>query len=149
MTKLYYIDPLKAAWMATEFGVIYSNINHGLLLDKLWYWGNIIKSWDGNPLNDGYRRKFEIHPDSHHIFEPKEEDVVEIDRWYWSRMRGEPFEPYIIPAKIIFYGKYMEISIPGHSFESWKPNEGEKPAMPYEIIQRDGKAFFMPEVENE
>ena len=138
MKKLFYTDPRKALWMATEFGVRYENktvFNLGYEIASIVTQKK--KEWQIAPII--------ITPCSHHVFEPKEEDVVEIDRWYWQRMRGEPFEPHIIPAKIIFSGKYMEISIPGHGFDSWKPNEGEKPAMPYEIIQRENKAFFMPD----
>lgn len=116
MTKLYYNDPLKASWMAREFGVRYSNGDHEICVipfvdalaeDKIYY----------------------IHPDSLHILQPVEGDVLRLViglaippdvRYYnWERIER---------SLAIEYGKAP----------SWHHTG---------IIRRNGKAFFMPEVE--
>lgn len=60
MTKLFYTDPLKAAWMCREFGVVYVYPN-----------GYIVENGSPIPLEEGY---FRIVDGCLPIFEPKEGD---------------------------------------------------------------------------
>lgn len=151
MPKYYYTDPLKAAWMAREFGVkIYAYIN--VIGGNNCRIGDvdckIHKEIDEDPImylnpNDCFKNprtlpyagwqhavdKWYIHPDSLHILEPKVGDMC-------TNCDGEP--AIVVPdSKLrrvgqIFLREALE----------WVGKEAE-------IIQRDGKAFFMPEVKDD
>lgn len=58
MSKLYYKDPLAAAYMAREFGVKFDIPN------------------SPTPLAMRREGKYYIHPDSYHVFEPRVGDLV-------------------------------------------------------------------------
>lgn len=128
MTKLYYTDALKAAWMSREFGVLTYCIND-----------------DGNETDDDFYAYLEaaqeesafpfyVHPDSLSIFEPMEGDVVSY--WYESEpdyhcstaKRTREHIKRLTKAKMFYVKHQSGISR-------------------MRIIQRNGKAFFMPEVE--
>ena len=139
MPKYYYTDPLKAAWMAREFGVkIYAYIN--VIGGNNCRIGDvdckIHKEIDEKPImylnpNDCFKNprtlpyagwqqavdKWYIHPDSLHILKPKVGDIA-----WWNIADGSSALVIITPLFI-------------------------KQGGLQEIIQRDNKAFFMPEVE--
>ena len=77
MGKLYYTDPLQAAYMAKEFGVDF----------VIKWWGEEIiakhsdaikqpKQFVANMIMKHKTGKFCIHPDSYHIFDPQVGDLV-------------------------------------------------------------------------
>lgn len=117
--KYYYKDPLAAAYMAREFGI------------KL-YWLNK-KGAKREPQSHktvlGYAYeanlelpdRFYIHPDSHHIFEPIVCDVGVDDN-------GTPVE---------------------YAAGAWVGDGSPVGVEPVRIIQRNGRPFFWPEVEND
>lgn len=109
-----------------------------------------IKSWKTITEIGKHCNKFYIHPDSLHIFEPKEGDVVMIDRWYWARQRGEvDYAEQLTPAFVHQMGNdenWLSISTQGIGYDNWIVGTS-KPRIKYETIQRDNKAFFWPEVE--
>lgn len=134
MTKLYYTDPLKAAWMAREFGVEYTNFAENNVRPQdmvlsILYNGKIMQglktstAWRDNTTGEIYgqtqRDKFTIHPNSCRIFEPQEWDVgFNADGLliqYYEGMWRYQNEPSLTPLD--------------------------------EIISRNGKAFFTPEKE--
>lgn len=67
--KLYYTDPLEAVYMASEFGVKFTN------RIALYY------EYKDQVFVDQWRNQgpYYIHPDSYHIFEPRAEDFVSYD----------------------------------------------------------------------
>lgn len=107
MTKMYYTDILKSAWMVREFGVKF-------------YTG-------AESIADG---KFHIDPQSQYIFEPQVRDVVQ-----WS----------------LYKGKFIEEVLTAEAHEDLLEAlaSGDKSVSDIKIIQRNGKPFFMPEVEDE
>lgn len=138
--KLYYTDPLIAAYMAREFGVIllvyrYTDTDYAINLPngKGFEWSN---DWVKTsellvtiPIEGG-----NIHPKSHHIFEPKVGDLLD----GWASRMGHVEE--------ITDEDYV-IDVHGGSWGCPKSYSGH--IITYEIIQRDNKHFFMPEVEND
>lgn len=118
--KMYYTDPLKASWMAREFGVKFFD---GGLPDED---GDFYEIGVLGCLDEAMRLTWNkiyltkpfvyTHPDSMHIFEPKVGDVV---------LTGD--------------NDYMEIT---YDVASFSARHGFRT-----IIQRDNKAFFWPEVE--
>lgn len=129
--KLYYTDPLKAAYMAREFGIElldYRCISYPEILT----WENVIEeminSYTGGVDLKYIPEKYYIHPDSYGIFDVKFGDLTDA-KWEVSSGGEEGATRYIQTIK---EGRT--------TFEPQKPS-------PVEIIQRDGKAFFEPERE--
>lgn len=86
MTKLYYTDPLKAAWMAREFGVKFEQDNFSQGRD--WLCGSTLYHGDA---------PYFIHPDSLSIFEPMEGDLVYCHPTdVYEIWRDEKFEPTVV-----------------------------------------------------
>ena len=78
--KLYYDDPLQAAYMAKEFGVILHLSNCSDLSPTCGYWFDLGNNPD-HIANDVYElyqgnevKRAHIHPDSYHIFNAKDGD---------------------------------------------------------------------------
>lgn len=122
MTKLYYTDPLKAAYMAREFGVEMCAAVKDELCGYIYSynyggdWLSIIL--DSKGIRDSAWAKpenFHVLPEFHHIFEPQQGDIDSFGAEY---SRG-----------VWFYGDYEQV------YDYAK------------IIMRNGKHFFMPEVE--
>jgi hypothetical protein len=154
MSKLYYTDPLKAAWMAREFGVEYTHSNlkgH----DKYTY--NYIPFFDYEydsypecPKNEAITDPcmlFEIDPDSLHIFEPKVGDVIKVNDPpnYFGELQ------VTITIKSIrdidangCYGPFVDFIYGDEEYNWFCPGEVD-----FETIYRDNKVFFMPEVEDD
>lgn len=138
--KLYYTDPLAAAYMAREFGVEFipnvRGYSHAVIDLTLRGDNNEIVAWlmvDGEL--DGWNRrigealkpgeKIYIHPDSYDIFEPKVGDLYT--------------DSNLLPSGL--YGSVVtETDYATHAFK--EDFDGR-------IIQRDNKPFFWPEVDDE
>jgi len=144
MTKLYYTDPLAAAYMSREFGVEYHK------LGKIANW----KVWQIDGEVDGaifidpkimshidflhdFGGKFSIHPDSLHIFEPQEGDYI-----YFDNEFGENRDEYGIGEVSISLWTDEVLSVRWGNI-GLRLNECEN----VRIIQRNGKPFFWPEEE--
>lgn len=114
-TKYYYNCPIKAAYMAKEFGVkMYSPETEEYIEAELcisdYLWAA------SNPDDDmNYQPPFYIHPDSLEIFEPREGDIVE-------------YSTYTLKDR--WHTKFKRLSKRGGSL--------------VRIIQRDNKPFIMP-----
>ena len=76
MTKYYYTDPLKAAYMAREFGVRFWNGEH-----ELHHLPFVDAEAEGRNI---------IHPDSEHIFSPIEWDCMLSDGGALFRFMSAP-----------------------------------------------------------
>lgn len=153
MKRYYYTDPVAVAWMQKKFEMkfvddcgklpVRADIGHShseliVFKDNIEY---SYKSWQR--VNKAY-----LYHESECLLELQMGDYVEIDRNYWDRKRGEhDLLEQLIPARVIGGIHFMEISVPGMGFDSWSSSNGEKPTIPYRIIQRNGKAFFWPECE--
>lgn len=119
MTKLYYDDPLIAAYMTREFGV-YVNCTSpdGYFIQERCK--NV--PWERYVTKGPLITSFIIHPDSLDIFEPKAGDIVKNDQ----------FIGYIsVENKWCANGCLINLNLSAIK----------------EIIQRDGKQFFMPKEE--
>ncbi len=97
-------------------------------MDKRYYYTDPLKvAWMKQEFSCDFDcitfNKFYIHPDSLHLFKPLVGDVV------------------VEPEKTIA-ATYAPKAYHWQSFNDW---ESRQPAT---IIQRDGKAFFWPEVDN-
>lgn len=138
ITKLYYDDPLQAAYMAREFGVKYQS-------EYKWQsekWGDkygdylehFIFVLPGGSLTEQVDEYY-IHPDSLDIFEPKLHDVVEWDGIMFGMVIGVNEEEGDIGVQ---HGCQDDGSCDVYTLE------------PYEItiIQRDNKPFFTPRRED-
>jgi hypothetical protein len=125
--KMYYTDPLKAAWMCREFGVKFQT-EHGELMEYHHPFG-----WNSETESIGNMfQRFYIHPDSLALFQPKIGDWVQIinkatRNHGWIRHYTKSI------AAHEKHGAYIR--------ERFKNNN-------LRIIQRNNKAFFTPEVDN-
>ena len=150
MTKLYYTDPLAAAYMAREFGVkmilgstLYSIKKYPSLLKEYEDRGYVSPrdydfwhSWKKN----FHTEKFYIDPEQHKIFEPKEGDVL-------MYSEGEKYGGRLRAAECFDTGNYINIGTRGViSYSCRKDAETKIPFREHKIIQRDNKPFFMPEI---
>jgi hypothetical protein len=127
MTKLYYSDPLISAYMAREFGVLinidtsnrYFTHNESTFLEYGF-------KEDDSKVNTWIQYstcyKFYIHPDSYDIFEPRGDDKV-------INGAGGMFE---VNGEGVVYGAL-----------------GIYDGGDIDIIIRDGKPFFTPEVSDD
>ena len=119
MTKLYYDDPLQAAYMAREFGVKLEDENENRIE---WVDGHGFVLFDSEDVVDFVGmgiETFYIHPDSYRIFEPQEGD---------RNIKGFVFEK----------GQWViDGMIPAAMFSE----------VPREINHRDNKPFFWPKEE--
>lgn len=96
LTKLYYTDPLAAAYMAKRFGVKFANNNSAkpARMDIITTFSSMdnhlitIVDCCGIEVELNDNEKIYIHPDSLHIFEPKEGDKDEDGRVYDSKIEG-------------------------------------------------------------
>lgn len=113
VTRLFYTDPLKAAWMAREFGVKYRT-ETGERIGYNFERNGLVFTYLGYPYTGEF---FYISNVSLPVFEPKEGDIAWWHMEGGGRCLGETTRMLIMQAGL-------------HS-----------------IIERDGKAFFMPERE--
>lgn len=116
MTRYYYTDPLAAAWMAEYFGMRFiGDEGQDLdLADGCGFWrGGTYYFYDNEKL-------IYIHPDSVHLLEPQEGDLL----WV-ATPEGLAAEFHQSPSP---YGGNQEV---------------------IETIQRNGKAFHWPEQETQ
>lgn len=159
MTKLYYTDALKAAWMSSEFGVRY------IKSPELPEWGRYHSNYsiettisiqlecgkqsDSSVLyktkafpDYPFSGRYFIHPDSLSIFEPMEGDIVQIDNFFGSIDSG---------CRKISGIRQVDANGGTGPFYDYYDNTRESdwfmPDDPIRIIQRNGKAFFAPETE--
>jgi len=135
--KLYYDDPLKATYMAREFGVKYWETIHYPSEDNNYY---PFFTYDTGEYPDvkeviysDYDR-FYVHPDSYHIFEDNED---------WDIALLQDAEEFFFP--FTYYGEkgwhFSSTSPIGNYTQSILDEKG------INTIIRDNKHFFMPEVE--
>ena len=124
--KLYYKDPLAAAYMAREFGV--------KIQFATWWtddFDDIISEYNEGEI---FPSKLYIHPDSYHIFEPHVGDVAS---YYFGKQR-DIYHGVLIKKD----DKVFATTFHGHQKEIgtfWEVSrEIEK------IIQRNNKPFFIP-----
>lgn len=129
--KMFYTDPLAAAYMAREFGVEIVGAFEKLVpeQEKIFIlqipfreWFEILLDSRNMRINQGYRKpdRYYVNDDSLPVFEPKVGDVGH---------NGEQA------------GDFRDKGF----FETDEGLEVDK----CKIIQRDGKPFFWPEVEND
>lgn len=119
--KYYYTDPLAAAYMAREFGVTIYNpsLNSTIGLHKLVR--------DVYPQGIG-GKKYNIHSKSIDIFKPMVGDLIKA---VYKLDCGNGDFTYEDLVEIVPFGERFQ----------YLDN--------IEIIQRNNKQFFMPEVEND
>lgn len=123
--KYFYTDSLKAAWMARVFEV-------PILVENLKYEphnGTDPYKWSTNTTGIiDWWHEGKINPDYYHLFKPEVGDVI-IDNHGEPRLITE-----VRNDEVIWYSE--------ESFD-WCYITN------VQIIQRNGKAFFMPEVSND
>jgi len=120
--KYYYTDPLASAWMAKYFGINYSQ-------DSFFVWH--VTSGDMELGAD--HKKLYIHPDSLHLLEPQVGDLV---------TAKNDFVQYVA-----FVEKDGLHKCNTHFPDVILTENGDCPFKVTSIIQRNGIAFMMPEVE--
>lgn len=136
--KLYYTDMAAAYIMARDFKVQFTDY-HGVYL----FWSqvdNVIECWlddiqpDGKPI--GYVGiGFYIHPDSLPIFEPQVGDfLIAVEKYP---------EPFVVVDDSTSHNYTYECRGDIEDIKKFISSGRYK----YKIIQRNGKHFFMPEVE--
>ncbi len=76
MTKQFYDCPIKAAYMAKEFGVRYKSVT-GFGLQDITQWELADVNGDLRGTLRRLQGEYHIHPDSYSIFEPKEGDLLQ------------------------------------------------------------------------
>jgi len=130
MTKLYYTDAIKAAWMCREYGV---HFTEPLALG--FHNGQYVIALSPH-LDMSKDAKYYIHPDSLPIFEPMDGDVYEVDVTEDVPVYHENAKSGDAPMY------YTSRSSPYSQFQVYRnnPNGAFK-----RIVERNGKAFFMPE----
>lgn len=126
--RYYYTDPLAAAWMAKHFGLRF--------IENFEVSEQYI---DAKLTTHTFPAKLHIHPDSLHVLELRDSDIlegckVEIKRFWFNKISGESREN-------ISEGEWMN--------EEWQEYYKEIKRNPGRIIHRDGKPFHWPEVEQQ
>ena len=128
---LYYNNVLKAAWMSKEFGVGFTDSAKPFDVYVSRYGLGHPRSYDEL---SGFGGKIYIHSDSLHIFEPQGGDLVQFQ---WSELM------YLTLAWVHeLEGGFCRVVCGPEGPDDIMINAGE-----CEIIQRNGKMFFMPERE--
>lgn len=113
MLKYYYDCPIKAAWMAKYFGMKFEG----------GYAAQFLALDAASQIRDKNERDYYyIHPDSLHLLEPREGDLVKAT---WVG-KGAPVSQCLIYNAIEVLGSYWHIG---------------------KIIQRNGIPFMWPEQE--
>lgn len=137
MERYYYTDPLKAIWMEDKFDMKITCENSPAPLIGVTGFCQLIQFGSG-------KEKLYIHPDCHKMLEPQVGDLV-IQR---GNIRLQDKIGTIAPGskqKDIFF-------IEADYIDDAKAHEGalihRVHISKIEILQRNGKAFFMPEIEN-
>lgn len=128
MRRFYYTDPLAAAWMENKFDMKFIDLNGG----DIWICEANYMYGENEQVDRSY-----IHPDSMHLLEPKERDLVD----GWAGRIG--FVEEREDEEDITDG--FTINVHGGSWEC--PRESQGRTLQYEIIQRNGIAFHWPESE--
>lgn len=119
--KLYYTDPIKAIWMAKEFGVKIKDYHiECYKLSSEWFCLEDISDIK-SPI-EGFEKLW-IRPESESIFEPKIGDLVNL----------------LPPFDICKYDMKLSTTIDDERHLKYIRTKN------FEIIQREDKAFFMPE----
>lgn len=148
--KYYYTDPLKAAWMWQEYSFKFMRKNPFvaseaqkealMMIGREWtQYVDCENNFDGFFVADSHcgddieaaEDEYYIHPDCHEMLKPQIGDLMNINddfRYLSTDHKGEKciYEAY----------DYTDLK------DVTEINT-------YPIIQRNGKAFFMPEVEND
>jgi len=136
MGKLYYDDPLAAAYMARAFGVKYfepPGIHcHTDKIDIHYHVNDELGKIDPLTLSPTYN-EYVIHPDSYDIFQPKAGDYV---------LMGE--SPHLIAEIGI-----DSITCLFKTFDGLKGGMGCTMRSITRIMQRGNKEFIAPMKENE
>lgn len=135
--KLYYDDPLQAAYMAREFGVKYTYTElKGKDKYSYNYWPFFDYDYDGQPecatqetLTDPCIN-WDIHPDSHGVFDPEPGDIF-----------NDNFVICMVKCEYPQYSGLPEFP----EDEALELIRKRAPGV-NAIIQRNGKPFFMPKV---
>lgn len=141
MDKMFYKDPLAAAYMAREYDIVYWD---GLGCEENYnqVWWEVDDEYfydiDERVVDTAY-----IHSDYHHIFEPQVGDLVLSETGYACVVVSDDQKRVI----------YEETESETHlldmfSFHSLSTIRAEiEDGFSWSIIQRNGKPFFMPEIE--
>tara|TARA_R110000868_G_scaffold365633_1_gene628526 strand:- start:588 stop:1043 length:456 start_codon:yes stop_codon:yes gene_type:complete len=149
MSNLFYKDPLKAAYMAREFGVEFANSSRDIHEDCQrtleFLWGKTILSGELKVLNSQIYKRYLIHPDSLDIFKPMVGDVTYNDSCAQVVVSDETWTQYCKKSdetrkldEDCKYNSEFEVCTTV-SIDNVLLDEGEI------IIQRNGKQFFSPE----
>jgi len=140
--RYFYTDPLEAAYMAKHFGMRFSE---GEIYDGKGtaYACQIfaVQRFDSESIEihctDKGNYQFYIHPDSLALLEPIKDDLIHIVRGFCSY--------YKIVHDVVKRGGKVVTGIWSDG-EHWDTSTSVL-LHDWEIIQRDGKAFFWPEKE--
>lgn len=126
MSRWYYTDPLAAAWMAKHFGMRFSGAFADGFFEIEARKSPLCSMGEWFPKGDDfeYYGLYYIHPDSLHLLEPKEGDVVEVA----SNPSG-------------YFSSYSS-----GMFDNQPYSERDEF---FKIIQRNGLPFMWPEQEKE
>ncbi len=124
MTKLFYSDPLAAAYMTREHGVKVVVADNEDVVQSV---SDIAFDYAFESLVEHDEELLYVHPDSEHIFEPQEGDIILHGDWHLE----------VMDVTDDNYSVYLCID----------PVELEETDKYVSIIQRNSKPFFMPEVE--
>lgn len=131
--KYYYNCPYKAAYMARHFGMDFEGCRDGTCFEAALH-------SDADPdIYDTEGDKFYIHPDSLHLLEPQEGDLVKVVCCEADCEYPEDWVIGVIEGDVCT----VRCNLQGTSGYSISLNR----VSAKEIIQRNGKAFIWPEVE--
>lgn len=122
MKKYFYTDPLKAAWMTREFE-IKIELNGNSFSDNFNFASISLET------AKTFNIRYYIHTDFHEMFNPKENDLIISGGMIIQSKECLDYTNLPIVCPLVHIKGYNSFD------ESLK------------IIQRNGKAFFMPEVE--
>lgn len=127
--KYFYTDPLKAAWMCREFNIRCDSCGiHGYRAADIAYFFGMNVSYDSAIVEE--RDRYYIDTEFYGIFKPQVGDDVKVEVLF-----GKENEK--IGTSLTTIRTSLEDYLAGLTLKSIK------------ILQRDGKAFFVPEVEND
>ena len=135
--KLFYTDPLQAAYMAKGFGVKFNAQGLGEILFDIDKYG--LMSWGyRSGCGEYHQGPFHIHPDSLHIFEPQVDDFLSFTNDDGDEVLGDKFVE--MDGNAYVCKRFDRESLTWETV-SW----GEKSFNA--VVKRDNKPFFTPETE--
>jgi len=150
--KYYYTDPLIVAYMARKFNIIteQGSVENGdyIINDRASFF-HYLKEELPKTINSNVEHRYYIHTSCVEILKPQVGDLITSNHKFELDKNDDEFPGSFVIAKsdeMFPLTCLSQFILTEENYDNaWSDYHFEG----QEIIQRNGKAFFMPEVEND